>query len=98
MLAQCNVILQNASISFRHIHFGDKIELILYPRVRNSITYLTIMYFTNKIVTRQALIKYYICAILIEFNAFFQVYFYRYFYGNYDSDIFIAKNHESDNQ
>ena len=56
------------------------------------------MYFTNKIVTRQALIKYYICAILIEFNAFFQVYFYRYFYGNYDSDIFIAKNHESDNQ
>ena len=34
---------QNTQIPFLHIHFSGKIKLILYPRVRNSITQLTIL-------------------------------------------------------
>ena len=34
---------QNTQIPFLHIHFSGKIKLILYPRVRNAITQLTIL-------------------------------------------------------
>ena len=38
-------MLKSPPISFlKHIHFIDKIKLILYLRIRNFITHLTIVY------------------------------------------------------
>ena len=38
-----NANLQNTAISFRTIHFFDRIKLILYTQVRNFITQLTLI-------------------------------------------------------
>ena len=39
----CRVSIQNTAISFKAIHFFNKIKLILYPQVRNSISHLTLV-------------------------------------------------------
>ena len=43
IFVDCYVNYQNTAISLKPIHLIDKIKLILYPRVRNSTTYLTVM-------------------------------------------------------
>ena len=48
---------QNTAISLKAIHFFDKIKLILYPQVRNSMTQLTLVYNLRQNHTAQYLTK-----------------------------------------
>ena len=45
----CYVNPQNTKIYLKQIHYSDKILLILYPSVRNSLTHFVIKYVLNSI-------------------------------------------------